>query len=267
MKKPLVFDGQVFQSDAWDRGMGKYSLSLLSSIAATYEGDMHIIFTKRLPLEDKVRQAVLHAVPSIKIHLLDLQVPDQRFLDKADIKMMGRRNSESLDIFLRDTFQEEVDFIILSLFIDRVCSVFPSTARKILLFYDLIPLQYYERYGKFASYKNYLGRFKIILEADLIWTISQTVADDLVTYVGVDKRKLCNINGAPIKREHQAPVRPKSFKVPKRYLIMPSGDDIRKNNRRAVQGFEEYRRSYQDNDIYLVITSFFNDRARAELLQ
>jgi hypothetical protein len=61
MKKPLVFDGQVFQSDAWDRGMGKYSLSLLSSIAATYEGDMHIIFTRRLPLGDEVRQAVLHA--------------------------------------------------------------------------------------------------------------------------------------------------------------------------------------------------------------
>jgi len=265
---PLVFDGQVFQSDAWDRGMGKYSLSLLGSISSGSGREVHIIFTKRLPLDEKVRKAIAHAVPSAKLHHLDLQVPDSRFPDKADIQSMGEKNGILLDNFLGKYFEDlKIDFVILSLFIDRVCSVFPSNARKVLLFYDLIPLQYYERYGKFASYKNYLGRFKTILEADLIWTISQTVADDLVTYVGIDKRKLCNINGAPIKREHQQPVKPTGFEVPKKYLIMPSGDDIRKNNRRAVQGFEEYRRSFQDEEIYLIVTSFFNDRAKAELLQ
>ena len=268
MKRPLVFDGQLFQSDAWDRGMGKYSLSLLSSIAAISKNDIHIIFTKRLTLDSSVRQAVQHAVPSAKIHLLDLYAPDPRFPDRTDVQLMGEKNRERLDIFIRDTFQNaEADFVILSLFIDRACSVFPSAVRKILLFYDLIPLQYHERYGKFASYKNYLARFKTVLEADRIWTISQTVADDLVTYVGIDKQRLCNINGAPIKRAHQAPRRPKGFKVPERYLIMPSGDDIRKNNRRAVQGFEEYRSSLQDNDIYLIITSFFNDQAKIELQQ
>ena len=248
--------------------MGKYSLSLLSSIAAISENDIHIIFTKRLTLDSGVRQAVQRAVPSAKIHLLDLYVPDPRFPDKTDVQSIGKKNRERLDIFMHDTFQDtEVDFVILSLFIDRVCSVFPSAVRKILLFYDLIPLQYYERYGKFASYKNYLERFKTVLEADHVWTISQTVADDLVTYVGIDKHKLCNINGAPIKRAHQASRRPRGFKVPKQYLIMPSGDDIRKNNRRAVQGFEEYRSSLQDSDIYLIITSFFNDRAMVELQQ
>jgi glycosyltransferase involved in cell wall biosynthesis len=264
----MIFDGQVFQSDAWDRGMGKYSLCLLSAIASSTKHDMRIIFSDSLPLPDEARAAIENAAPKAKIDFLHLEVPDPRILGKVDIAAMGVKNARILDEYIDETFPSEaVDFIILSLFIDRACSVFPTKARKILLFYDLIPLQYSERYGRFEAFKtNYLARFKMILDADLIWTISQTVADDLVSYLGLNAQKIHNINGAPIQRKHQTPKKP-SMSIPKRYLIMPSGNDIRKNNLRAVQGFEEYRQKYNDDNLHLIITSFFDDTTRKELSQ
>ena len=48
MRNVIYIDGQVFQSAAWDRGMGKYSLGLLKAIVKddTYKyKKTFIIFT------------------------------------------------------------------------------------------------------------------------------------------------------------------------------------------------------------------------------
>jgi glycosyltransferase involved in cell wall biosynthesis len=267
MYRIAFIDGQVFQSAAWDRGMGKYSLCLLSALRSEKKYDYnetYIIFTDRLELKKEARQAVINAMPDAKLVFLNLGIPNIH--DHDSIESLMRRNTSILNGFIKRTITDVTlaDFVILSLFIDQVCSVFPQVGRKILLFYDLIPLQYSDRYGSFHSYSNYLRRYKIVLEADYIWTISQTVADDLAVYMGLDTKKILNINGAPIERGHQESRKPTHIEIPDRYLLMPSGNDLRKNNERAIQAVAEYNQVNQD-DISVVITSFFDDETRGKL--
>lgn len=265
-KKNIIFDGQVFQSAAWERGMGKYSLALLRSLAKKSEypyDHTYIVLSKHIGLRDEVRKALTVAMPTAKLLFLDLKVPEPP--NTTSIKDMQKHNSSALESLV-SSLDGITDFLILSLFIDQVCSVFPPNTRNILLFYDLIPLQYSERYGKFGNYGNYLAKFKTIFEADLILTISQTVADDLSINLGIDDKIIFNIDGAPIDREHRLS---KSQEQPlsTRYVLMPTGNDLRKNNYRAVRAFELYKRAYSDSKIQLVITSYFDETTKKDLLK
>lgn len=257
----LVIDGQVFQSEAWDRGMGKYSLNLIKylSLNGRYQYDeTYIVFSKNLPLSHEVKREIKKAVPNAITLLVNIPTPnDSKGSRITDIQISAKN---ILTKYLKEKVTSDlqnIDYIILSLFIDGACSVFPETARNILLFYDLIPIQYYERYGKLTSFDNYLARFKTLFEADLILTISQAVADDLSVYLGLPGEITHNIKGAAIERKSK-PTKPK-LDVSKRYVLMPSGNELRKNNIIGVQSFEEYVRVYNDTDIQLVITSHFDE--------
>ncbi len=264
----LFIDGQVFQSAAWDRGMGKYSLELIRALMNLKDlpyKDIYLIFTKNMPLDTEVKNTVKKIAPAIHQVSVDLQVPIDPC--KVDILKMQQANEATLAKFIASRSSgttDEVDYMILSLFIDQVCSVFPEKSRKILLFYDLIPFQYHERYSQLCAYNNYLGRFRTLFQADLIFTISQSVADDVALNLGIAQTKLFSIDGAPIKRDHHEPTKP-DIALPTRYVLMPSGDEIRKNNVRAVQGFEEYIQRSKDRDLKLIITSRFEEKTKEEL--
>jgi glycosyltransferase involved in cell wall biosynthesis len=265
LRGTLFIDGQVFQSVAWDRGMGKYSLSLLESMAVGIKAEYtktYIVFTKNMPLEAEAKKAIKQAAPEAEHLFLELKVPADPSLD--NIPEMQAHNQASLDKLIAQYAEAEFSYFILALFIDQVCITFPTGGSKILLFYDLIPLQYSERYSLLNSYENYLAKYKTVFEADLILTISQTVADDVALNLGIDQSKIFNINGAPIERVVNKAQKP-PVKLPKRFVLMPSGDEIRKNNVRAVQGFEIYRREANDSDIVLVLTSHFQEATRDTL--
>lgn len=264
INKIIVFDGQVFQSAAWDRGMGKYSLCLLGALLSNSQfsySNVYIIFTKHLNLKDATKIELKKVAPNAKFIFLDLKIPESSH--QSSIKNLQKHNEKVLNKFVT-YLDDSVDFFILSLFIDQVCSVFPSCTRNILLFYDLIPLQYFTRYYKLGAFHNYLARFKTIFEANTIFTISQTVADDLSLFIGINQKTIININGAHIERNHQKPKKP-NIPIPKRFILMPSGNDLRKNNFRAVQAFELYRKKYSDFNIKLVITSSFDEITKNQL--
>jgi glycosyltransferase involved in cell wall biosynthesis len=259
-KNTLFIDGQVFQSAAWDRGMGKYSLEFIKWTFGKNEHQyeaIKIIFTTNMPLLPEAKKAIKNAVPTAEHIMADLPVPFDASL--ANVPELQKANQARLDALIRsyNVPDEQVDFLILSLFIDQVCTVFPKIGKKILLFYDLIPLQYNERYGMLTSYHNYLARFKTIFEADLILTISQTVADDVALNLGISATKIVNIDGAPIERSARVS-KESGIAVGERFILMPSGNDIRKNNVRAVQGFEAYRKKNRQEDLKLVLTSTFD---------
>ncbi len=262
VKKTLFIDGQVFQSAAWDRGMGKYSLELIKYmlIDHDYEYDStYIIFTKHMPLSKEVLKMIRNAVPKAKTLILDLDIPEDP--STADIVNIQKINEYKLNSFL-EKYSPTInrDFIIMSLFIDQVCSVFPYANRKILLFYDLIPFQYVERYGTLTSFPNYIKRFKTLFEADIIWSISQTVADDLAINLGINPNKIFNIDGAPIERVIETLKKP-SQKYSGKFILMPTGNDLRKNNLKAVQGFVQYLKTSK-KEVSLIITSTFDDNTR-----
>ncbi|MBL8030706.1 MAG: glycosyltransferase [Candidatus Doudnabacteria bacterium] len=267
MKKALLIDGQVFQSAAWHRGMGKYSLALLQYLLQnrnySYSKTM-IIFNSSLPLEEEAIIAIKNALPDANQIFLDLKIPNDPA--KVDIPLMQTENREILEKNISSKLGvTEYDFLILALFIDQVCSVFPKTSHtNLLVFYDLIPLQYIERYKGLSAFPNYLKRFTELFKADVLWAISQTVADDLVINLGISASKVVNIDGAPIQRKDITNKKPK-LKLPERYLLMPSGNELRKNNLRAVQGFEQYRRKTGD-DIKLVLSSYFDEGTKSQLM-
>ena len=262
-KRVLFIDGQVFQSAAWDRGMGKYSIALLKHLLVNpyneYD-ETFILFTNQMQIPRDVKTKIKKVASNVTHIVANLSVPEDPCT--ADIISLQAANEIILDEIIQEYAPgAQSDYLIMSLFIDQVCSVFPTSAqKKILLFYDLIPLQFVERYGQLCSFPNYLKRFKTIFEADLIWTISQTVADDIVINLGINPAKIFNIDGAPIERQSTKVQKP-SFKMPERYVLMPSGNDLRKNNLLAVQGFEDYLRKSGD-DARLIITSHFDDNTR-----
>jgi hypothetical protein len=130
-----------------------------------------------------------------------------------------------------------------------------------LLFYDLIPLMFYKTYLPDSLHqKSYLSKLAELLRADTYLAISKTVANDLTTMLGIDKSRVLSIDGAPI--EHGRVSTP--FDVPKPFILMPTGNDLRKNNRRGIEGFEIFNQK-QGDKYSLVVTSVFQDFEIEEL--
>ena len=261
----VIFDGQVFQSTAWDRGMGKYSLNLLAALHKdrTFKGaEVHIMFAKGKELKREAEDTIKLLCPGSVFDFIDLKLP--KVVPGEDVRPIERANKKILEKYVSSLGGNMPVFVILSLLIDQYVAAFPDNAKKVLLFYDLIPLQYSDRYGTMWSYPNYLRRFKSIFEADTILTISQTVADDLTVYTGIDPEIIKNIDGAPIDRTRIASNEPQ-IAGSHSFVLMPSGNDLRKNNFRAIQGFEEFRIASGKEDVRLVVTSYFDEKTQAQL--
>jgi hypothetical protein len=138
-KRTIIFDGQVFQSTAWDRGMGKYSYNLLSSLSKSKEftyKNVKIVFSKNKELPKEAQKALSTLGKKFELEYLDLQLP--KVLPGENIKPIEDHNILTLNNYIQSSNYVDVDFVILSLMIDQYAAVFPSVARKVLLFYDLI---------------------------------------------------------------------------------------------------------------------------------
>ena len=120
--------------------------------------------------------------------------------------------------------------------------VFPHGVEKCLVYYDAIPLLYYHRYKGAINYDNYMERHAELFEADKIFTISQTIADDLALYYGmkIDGKRVINIDGACIDGMFDE-FKPLGKKLPEKYILLNTSNDIRKNNHTAVRAFAQLR--------------------------
>lgn len=260
----LIIDCQVFQTAAWHRGMGKYSLNLLNAMFSNgnEKNYKQVVFmlNKNLELEPEAVVALESVYRSAVFEYLDLTVVKNKKI--ADVQPI---NKAIIQRYIENKFSTRtIDFLILSLFLgEATCIVFPDNSKKILLFYDLIPFLYAERYSHRIPYDDYLANFKTIFEADLLLAISQTVADDLTIYLGIPKDKIRSIDGAPIDRSKLRAVDP-GLSLGDKFILMPSGDEIRKNNARAVAGFRQFN-SINENQYKLVMTSFFSPNTIDEL--
>jgi glycosyltransferase involved in cell wall biosynthesis len=256
-KKKLIIDGQIFQTAAKDRGMGRYSVCLIQALLREKNGyeKVEILLTKNLPITQHVQQELAALFDGATLHSLDLQTTQ-----KNKIETTFDHNKQILDTYVRKQISANytVDYLIPSMFQEPISAVFPDQAGKFLIFYDLIPYLYHRRYMPIMNFENYMKRFKHVFEADRIFTISQTVADDLHMYLGLPKSKLSCIDGAAI-RATKASVKP-SVALPESFILMPTSDDPRKNNLRAVMGFEEFRVTSGNESYKLVITSKINKR-------
>jgi len=270
---PLVIDCQLFQTFSWSRGMGKYSLELLRNLLNhrdMSEREVHLIFNKRAKANPQALKLVRSIAPQATIIELELELPREP-REKYSVQPARLKNKAVLTEYINSVFAATPppQFLILSLYLDEVCSVFPEddcVSDKILLYYDSIPFLYHQRYSRFPKFFEhyYLPHTASVFEATKILTISKTVANDLQLYFGIQEPRIFNIDGAPIPREVKA-VKPKGWKYhPGEFVLMPTGQELRKNNHRAVQAFETFcNRTGRDST--LVITSHFTEEGRAGL--
>lgn len=265
----LLVDGQVFHSPAFHRGMGKYSLELLGALeqlnrqGKTWDR-VEVILSSRFADDPAVTDAITARLVGGRIVKLDLK-PD--YVPKYHT--LAAYNRVVVDAHVNGILHEDpaavIDYLILSPMQGGICSVFPShpAVRKSLIFYDLIPFMFHEIY-----FRNPLGRTEALskttelLRADIYLTISKTVANDLAVYLGINPERIVNIDGGAIKHSSK----PKRLAVPHPFILMPTGNELRKNNRLGILGFAEFNKKH-GGKYSLVITSFFDPDQVAELSQ
>lgn len=274
IKTPIVVDCQIFQTFSWQRGMGKYSMELLRAALrreSNKDRALYLLFNNKTEINEEVREQLDKIAPKAKLVTLDLSLPKSP-REQYSIQPIRKHNKTVTNKFIEEAFSKDElpTFLILSLYLDEVCSVFPDTTKvgqKVLLYYDSIPYLYHLRYGAFPGFFEhyYLPHTASIFEADKVLTISKTVANDLRLYFGIQKERIFNIDGASIPRPSQKAVKPKNWKYAKdTFVLMPTGQEIRKNNRRAVEAFKAFL-SQSGSKYTLVITSHFSEEGRKEL--
>jgi glycosyltransferase involved in cell wall biosynthesis len=263
IKNKLFIDCQFFQTPAWDRGMGRYTMSLLKTLySMSKDAEYVMIFSSHLPQDPEMMQAVRAVVPDAEI--LSLQLLSTA---KHSYAQAAEHNKEVLNGYLsklNDDGSRRM-FMIPCLFQEPTASVFPDGVEKTLLYYDAIPLLYFQRYRGAIKYDNYLERHRSLFEADKIFTISQTIADDLAIYYGMktDNVHVINIDGACIEGMFDTFKKPE-ITLPKKYILFPTSDDIRKNNKLAIQAFDQLR-TLTGTDYKLIVTSRFDESRRKAL--
>lgn len=263
MSSHLIVDAQVFQTAAWHRGMGKYSLELLKALQQEITGmdwqRLDLLMSSRIEADPEMVATVKQELPNANIVMLDFMSDDigNHAVPTHNRKVLNAYISEQVPL------KVSINYLIMSSMQGVIYPVFPTIegVHKMLLFYDLIPLMFHDIYLRNSITRNeYLPRVGELLRADTYLAISKTVANDLSLYLGIDKARIASIDGGAINHSHKE----KKFPINKPFILMPTGNDLRKNNRRAIVGFKKFNESH-GNAYNLVITSFFKEHEVVEL--
>ena len=265
--KVLIFDCQLLQTKAWDRGMGKYTSKVISAFLKNksqmdkYE-EVVLLFNEKLKFHKELKEFT-DQLSNAKVVQLSLNVPEEG--DQHSITLNQEINTSILDKYIEDNYRDrEIGFCITSLFLDEACPSFPTNAYKSIIFYDLIPLMYYRLYLGLGASEQYFTRFSILFEADQIFAISETVANDLVKFLGIPSKKVINIRGASNQPAEERVATNPNLDITKPYVLMPTGGDPRKNNLNGVKGFDIFNKQ-NAGKYQLVITSIFTEQQKEEL--
>lgn len=263
MKKKLLIDCQILQTPAFNRGMGKYSLSLMQAIFEqsdfknTYQPVL--IFNANLPKSKSRLDAIRSFTKGASKLWVDLPVDIS-----VDWDEKYQKAEEQLTIAIKDYIKndETADFMILSPFFVGYPAVFPQLkqVRKMSVVYDLIPYLIWQEQKIFPD-AIYFKHYELFIEADHLFSISEAVKNDLVNILGIPPIKITNINGGPFKAESNKQIEGMPDQP---FILFVSAPIIHKNNQRAFRGFAKFNR--QNNNKYkLIVTSSFDDTTKAEL--
>lgn len=260
MSRKLIIDLQVFQSPAWDRGIGKFTLELISGILDKqniygWDEVIGIFSNKRVKTKD-LRDLINNKFKKMQSVWLDL-LPDD-IGNKKIVEHNKKIINEYLESYLIKNNDTIIDYLLPSPMQGYICAPFPNESpsiNKIALAHDLIPLTFHDLYLESnITREEYLSRFQDFLRADIFVTNSKTTANDLSTYLCIDNERIFSIDGAPINHSEKT----KKYSAPTPFILMPTGNDLRKNNERAIKAFKIFNKIH-NNTYTLVLTSYFED--------
>lgn len=259
MKRNLIIDGQILQTSAWHRGMGKYTLQVIHELSESAPDDLQIslIFNSAMDSDPQRFEVVKYLCPNATQYHTDLPLPK----DDQPVSASYRR---ALTDYIATEFSGLDNYYLLtSLFTFSFFADYPANCHKALLFYDLNPLLFWRDLGGYFLPHLYMKRFTKIYEADLIFSISQTTKDDLVSTFGLQPDKITNINGGFTKLAAHA-TQTEKLRIPSKFILYASADLPIKNNLLAAEGFRLFNER-TGNAYSLAITSTFSDKTKKEL--
>jgi glycosyltransferase involved in cell wall biosynthesis len=254
----LLIDMQLFQTTAWDRGMGHYCRQLLQAYQAQYGSEnIRAIVNKNLSFDAAREQAIRVLLPQADIVELDLPTLT------GDIAASKQQALSVLDDYVESHLHgAPVVTLLLQLFTFDYCAAFPSTGQKSVIIYDLIPLLNWSQFSHLFAPHMYFPHFMTLFEADNILSISETTKHQLVESFTINPEKISNLGGATIERRSADSTRLVPKDTP--FIIMPSADMPHKNNQTAVEAFAKFNRVVGEY-LTLVVTSTFSEETKESL--
>ena len=129
--------------------------------------------------------------------------------------------------------------------------------KVVITVYDIIPYIFKEHYlSDKNGYRNYIRVIERMRWADEILVISQSVKDDLISYLKFDPEKIHVIYGASSAYFQEIEISPerkarlyKKYGIENQFLMCTGGDDLRKNIGGLIKAYsnisDELRKKYQ----------------------
>ncbi|MEI6462970.1 MAG: glycosyltransferase [bacterium] len=273
-KIPFIIDCQVFQSNTFFRGMGRYSKLLLSNLFSdkdfSQKYSVYLLINSKLNTDSERFKELYEVCPNAqKISYNPPQFGCKNINENLPvIKKYLTSILKQSNINLENSF-----FLILSNFeADKSLSVFPDLKiNKLILLYDIIPHIFSKTYliGNDEATECYYSRYGNIFEADRIFSISETTKDDLTNFLGISIDKITNINGALISQVNKKTTKLSNSNLEEnnKIILCPSGDDLRKNNENLIRAFCEFDKKVDGSKYELLITSKFSEDSKNKLLE
>lgn len=249
--RTLVIDARLLQTPTWLRGMGRYLLGVLTGLAAQPESlRIILLFSDEFEVDAEKTEVINRACPRGEVVILPIA--------KGGTDSVRRKNAQIVDQYLESQGIEDATFLQASLFTFDYFPFYPSHTKNTCVFYDIIPIKNWEIFCSYFPAHEYFSRFKALYEADMIFSISNTVKEDIIEYLGFSDNEVVSIDGADAPDIFHETVdvseeSPRNY----RYILLPGGDAPHKNILRAIRGFDIFNAQF--GDVYrLIITSFYS---------
>lgn len=245
----LVIDFQGAQSASRERGIGRYTTSLAREMIRQ-KGKHEVFLVLNGLLVDTIEPvcaAFADILPQDHILVWEAAGP-VRFMEdgNAQRRMAAEILRESFIaslnpdmILITSLFEGMLDDAVTS--IGSIYSDYPSA----VIFYDLIPLLYSERYlGNDQITRWYLSKLKHFQKADLLLAISESTAQEAVDNLMFSEDVVVNISTAcdnsfrplVVDTETRGKIA-KKFGINRDFILYTTAGDARKNNDALVRAF------------------------------
>jgi len=253
--KQVIIDLQVLQTNALKRGVGNYVINLIENI--DFENlDVYLMINLKLKNYNEI-YTLFNNKP---VKFLNLRLPIPK--NGGDF---SKKYHKKLTKKLSSSFKNSETFFLLpNIFMFDYYADFPDGFISMILVHDITPLILWNLLGNYFPPQFYFSRFKLFYSTNIIFTNSNTTKLDLIKYIGIDKRKLINLNGGSVN--HEIYQKPKFLDDNLVYILLPTGEMMHKNNEVVVKGFKKFNQM-NNNKFKLIITSFFNQGNKDKLLK
>lgn len=258
----IAIDMQGAQSSSSTRGIGRYTCSIVESLARNKNGhEVYIVFNGLFP----------DTIEPLKT-LLSPYIPEENFmtwLAVGPVDSMPPENDTRRAIaeIMRETFLASLhpDMILITSLVegfgDNAVHSIGNTPWNIpvaAIFYDVIPLILSDLYlaGNLRFKKVYLEKVEHLKNAELLLAISASARSEAVQYLSKHEDHVSNISGAADAQfakitisENEKHKLYQKLNIHKPFLMYSGGSDDRKNQRKLIDAYallpKEIRDQYQ----------------------